>query len=270
MGGNIEALDKDSLFTLNVSNELDKISCCVDFSNLSNFDLLNRDFLLKKFQEESKKFFKKNGIKYEIEDPGDKGGGGLSNLWEILKQLWVYKDFMLFISSFFGYFVHIYNSFLEKNTISQKPRIEISLIINSKKKLNKKRLKIFQGWYFVNKISNLLIIGNALCNEINNLHNYLCCDLSVRCVISGNNYMVNFDIPHEDRTDKKISKLLHIIKNLKIKNNKYSDYNFAKWNLIKRTDSEFEIEENSSSCGPNFNKYYLLFSSKIIKDYFNF
>lgn len=267
MGGGTQALDRDSLFILNVGNDLDKIVCCVDFSDLSNFCLLNRDYLLKKFQEEVKEFFDQNGIKYEIENPGDKGGGGLFNLLEIFKELWKYKDFLMFISSITGYFIHLYSSFLGKSVNPQKPRIEVSLTINSKRKLNKKRLKLFQEWYLVNKLSNLLNVGNAVCNEINNLHEYIYCDLSIRCVISGNSYMVHFQAPHEYRTDKKVSRLLQIIKNLKVKENQYSDYDFTKWYAIKRTDSRLEINSNSSSRGPHFSKYYLLFSSKIIKDY---
>jgi hypothetical protein len=268
MGISNQVLDYDSTVLLKTSNDLDTITCYIDFTNLSNFSLLDKDFLLKKFQKETKDFFEDNGIKYKIEPPGDKGGGGLSSLIEIFKDLWKYKDFLAFFLSAAQYFIHIFDSFVQNNINSQKPGIEISLIIQSKRKLNQKHLEKFQKWYLSDKISNLLNIGDALCEKLCELHKYLKCDLSIRGIMAENNYMVHFQIPHEYRKNNKISRFLYLIKNLKIKENRCSDYDFTKWYAIKRTDSKFEIDENSSSIGPKFSKYYLFFSTKIIRDYF--
>ena len=268
MGGG-EALSTEDQKFYKLSQELDTVSVGVYFPGEANLSLFNGNKLYPILCRKVFKYLKDNGIKYLDEGPAEQGGGGLETLIDILKFFWEHRNVLFLITSIIEHIKSAYKGYLKNTTLPLKPRVCLSFSIEAKSDVSVAHLEYLQ-YELSAKLSNLLLVADSIATQLNSEHGYLCCDIHVAGTIKSRNFSIRFEIPHEDRIPNNYSRLLKIIKDLRIKSNLWCEYNLTKWfgwYVIRRRDGKLEYEEEGYGMTP-LKTYYLPFSSRIVSDYF--
>lgn len=265
MGGGHNVIDDQSLLILKAQKELDLVSFYVD-PITGNMALFNRDRVYESLCKDVQKYFKDCSIRCVNLGPVEKGGGGFQSMGEIFALLVTLKGFIEFTHSIINWIRVQFVKHVEGSNDSFFPRVGIGLSIRTNAKISQLSQDNL-NYIFLPKLANLLSVGAALCQYLREKYGYLYCDLSLSGTIHDLKYSVQIDLPDKHQGKSTIVRMMKMIVNLRLRKNQNSDYSMTNLFAIKRVDSRLELIDHASARGPQFKNYYLLFSSKLLKDY---
>jgi len=264
MGGGIEMFEEAEELD-SVSSDLKRVEFSINFtfSSESNVDLFDRVEFYKKLNKQASDYLSHTGVNFiDVGQRGAGGGGGGTFIAILISAL---KSFNLPL--LFNLLKSTYTKYLENDTRKLRPRIRIYFWIETNKGLTKINVKDFER-LASRKLSNLLILANSLCQFLSSKNTYLNCDFSVAVKVDARHSELEFYMNHESRTKKNIDRFLRIINNIKVKEGLVSNYSFTNWFAISRFDSKSLFSEGALHLKYQ-RKYYLLFSTRIISDFFS-
>lgn len=248
------------------SGDLDEVKYYIHFQDKANWALFDLSKLNEILNKEISQYFKRNCVKYSLVEVSWGGGGGVETLLEILKIFWKNKDIIMLAVSLIGVLKSAFLKILSTNTDNSKPAMDIHCWIETDSDINKIDKKELQ-YLLSNRLATLLLITNDISKLLQKKHRYLNCGFSIEAKLNSIDFAVSFVMPHRFRNKINVSRLLRIIKALKVRPSRFIDFTFTKWLAILRSDSK--ISRSSGSFKREvLNNYYLFFSSEVLSDRF--
>lgn len=246
--------------------EIDKIRCYIDILQGSSFGFLKRHKIHEIFSKRVSKYLDKYELNYEIIPLGGMGGGVSNILLDALRALWQSKEILGTIISIYKLIIAIpkYIISLTDNKISSsKPRVQISF-----------GLTVDKDPVYPNIISASILrlimlkhISDDICSKLSKEYSLFKFNQSFSLTVYAHKFSVGYYLGADKQNTINNYRLIRLMKSLYIKENTDITYNFINLNLIQRIDNRLNISGHMRMSTP-LKKYYLLFSTKVIADYF--
>lgn len=241
--------------------DINTIHCYVDLSQDGNNAMFNREVVHEKFSKEVGSCLKKYGLEYKIEPLGEMGGGA-ETLLEVLKFAWENKGLVGVVIVLIKMILDIpqyINRRLNTRISLQKPKVLIHLGLETKQDCVDENLGL--------RLTNLKLLNDEICNKLADKYPVFKFDQSFGLFICPRRFSIRYHLDSERQNVVNSYRLLRLFKSLQIRDNYYSTYTFTKWLFITRLEGELNIEGNVKLRKLR-KKYYLLFSTRILNDYF--
>src|SRR3989344_5701595 len=222
--------------------DIDTIRCYFDLSDDGNNMLFSREGVHKRLSKDIGEYLDKYGLQYEILPLGEKGGGGESILWEALKLAWENKSIIGLIFSLIKIGISIPKvtiSMLNRMSSQTKPRIIVSLSLETDENFDDRNLT----FYLCRKLINLKNISDNLLKELSSKYQIFRFDQSFELFMSARHFLIRYEVKAEHQNTFNSFRLVRLFKNLRIKDNSYSVYEFTKFLLVSRFDGSMQVEE---------------------------
>jgi len=259
MGGTQSMIDAQNEHEV-LTKDLKHVNCYVFFSRI-NKSSIDYQVLYENLVRDISLGLKKYGItSYEFYEAGG-GGDGLETIWDLLKILWENKDVISFVGSLISFFKNFFYQ-LEVRKVEKfytEALVVFRLETNSKfNSLSKGEIEDTVSF----TLANLLTITNAILDDQKSKYSAIHFNLSVEARLPFYDFSSTFNLIQEYRKSRE-KQMLRFLKSLKIKKGVTIQHDLIPLHFVKRTDRTVDSKGYS-----HFKKYYMLFSTKILRDYF--
>lgn len=244
-----------------LTRQIDTVHCGFEYTDNQYYFLLDGDTIHKQLTAETLDLIKKYGINCK-EMPLGERGGGLDTFFEALKLGWQHGGIIEAIASGFGHIIYISKRYFQGYAASVKPGLTLYLGLQSESLQDDD--VVHSGGY---KLVTLKLLADEICEFLFKKYPLFNFSQTLSLTYQPQKISINCSIPFKKRTDFNNYRIIKILNNIKIRPNKYYDISFMKFFFINRNEAEFKVDENSWVRGKGKN-FYLLFSSKILRDYF--
>ncbi len=236
MGGSQEMIDASNQYS-DIVEEFKYVHFYIFFSRpgqgIADFNLLYNKII-----SEICNGLDKYGVEsYEVHEVGGGGGGGdFETIAEIIKSCWQRRDLIVFFGSLLSYFKGLYFGYLNSRIKNYYPKISVHFKIETESKID----KVYEddlSSVAKEKLANLLIISNAILNDIHSVYEIIEFDLSVEVSLNEIEFSTTFNLPQKYR-NKREKQVLRLIKRMPIKRNTQNVYYLKAHYLVKKCVQE--------------------------------
>lgn len=249
--------------------EFNKIFCYVDVSQENDF-FSDRKKIHKALSKEISRYFNKYKIDFAILELGSLGGGA-ETFWQALVWAWNNQNIIGVITFLGGVFIGLPSKIehaLKKYLDSKKPIIFLSLGIESDKDYSDSEIQILNR-FAPKRLEKLKVLSDDLIDHLSKYYSIYRFNQEVGITIRSRSFWIDYQMNHNKRNIVNNFRLNRLFRAFKISDNHFSIISFAKFGLIKREDRHAESIGGRGRMSDKIENYYLMFSTRLIKDLFN-
>jgi len=259
MGGTQAMIDSGKQYEV-LSKNFKHVGCYIFFSRMSG-STIDYAALYKNLVSDVSKELEKYGItSYEFYEAGG-GGGGFETFWDIIKELWENRDLISFFWSMVRFLKILHIRYEINSTKKFYTEALVSFKIESDGELDKLSKRDLEDTVS-STLANLLIVTNAILDDLRSKYKAISFDLSVEARLPFFDFSSAFVLKQKYRNSRD-KQMLRYINSLKVKKGICTLHEFKPLYLIKRTD-----RTNNSEGNLKFKEYYMLLSTSILSDLF--
>jgi len=233
---------------------------------LSDFQKLEKDILI-----EIKNILNRYHIDGFSEAVGGRGGGP-AILWEILKELWLKKEYI-------GMFIALIKYFFDRLKDWKNHREEQTLDFSSPKLTLGFRLeddgeyKIGDDLSLVNAyLINLKFVADEVCEVLTKKYPSLTFNQWISLSLLESSFRISFSFPQKRRVNSTLSRFIHLVKNTRLRPKLTTSYDFPNPLIVRRSDFAATRMTSGgwmSDGNRRIKRYYLVFSNNVLRDFFS-
>src|SRR5665213_3349030 len=227
-------------------SNLDIVHCTVTFPPKSNAGLFNEIKLHDELTDQVAKFLSSYGIEYLKGPVSGKGGGGVSSLWQILKELRNNLPFFVFVySAIVTVIRRAWNKYLHWVETRNRPRLAINLSIESDE-----ATEPIEIWKVVTRLKNLRHLSDELYNQFTEKYPVFVFDRYLTAKLENESFSATWKIAAEHSGKFSRFRNLRQIERLMLNKNESVDFTFTAGGFVRKTIAEAHCQGKGWSFGP--------------------